>query len=98
MTSPWYVKFIKLDPTQYISQVKCPVLAMNGTWDYQVDAGQNLNVAKSIIPSATIKYYEGLNHLFQPSSSRQASMNYGAIETTISEQVLHDIVKWINGL
>lgn len=98
MTSPWYVKYIKLDPTQYISQVKCPVLAMNGTWDYQVDAGQNLNVAKSIIPSATIKYYEGLNHLFQPSSSRQASMNYGAIETTISEQVLHDIVKWINGL
>lgn len=98
MTSPWYVAFVKLDPAKYLSQVKCPVLAMNGTWDFQVDATQNLEAAKVAIPTATIKYYEGLNHLFQPSSSRQASMNYGAIETTISEQVLHDIVEWIIAL
>ena len=98
MTSPWYVAFVKFDPTKYLSQVKCPVLAMNGTWDFQVDATQNLEVAKATIPTATIKYYESLNHLFQPSPSRQASMNYGAIETTISEQVLHDIAKWINAL
>ena len=71
---------------------------MNGTWDFQVDATQNLEVAKSTIPTATIKYYEGLNHLFQLSPSRQASMNYGAIETTISEQVLHDIAESINAL
>lgn len=98
MTSPWYVAFVKLDPTQYISQVKCPVFATNGTWDYQVDATQNLEMAQKMIPQATIKQYEGLNHMFQPSSSRQASMNYGAIETTISEQLLYDLTKWINGL
>lgn len=95
MTSPWYVAFVKLDPTQYLTQVKCPVFAANGTWDYQVDAMQNLAMAQKMIPQATIKQYEGLNHMFQPSSSRQASMNYGAIETTISEQLLHDIAKWI---
>lgn len=98
MTSPWYVAFVKLDPTQYLSQVKCPVFATNGTWDYQVDAIQNLEMAQKMIPHATIKRYEGLNHMFQPSSSRQASMNYGAIETTISEHVLHDIAEWINKL
>ncbi len=95
MTSQWYVAFVKLDPTKYLSQVKCPVLAMNGSWDYQVDATQNLAMAQKALPHATIKEYEGLNHLFQPSSSRQASINYGGIETTISEQVLHDIVEWI---
>lgn len=98
MTSPWYVAFVKLDPAQYIAQVKCPVFAANGTWDYQVDAMQNLEMAQKMIPQATIKQYEGLNHMFQPSSSRQASMNYGAIETTISEQLLNDLTKWINGL
>ena len=98
MTSPWYVAFVKLDPAQYIAQVKCPVFAANGTWDYQVDAMQNLEMAQKMIPQATIKQYEGLNHMFQPSSSRQASMNYGAIETTISEQLLNDLAKWINGL
>ena len=98
MTSPWYVSFVKLDPTKYLSQIKCPVLAINGTWDFQVDANQNLETAQRNIPQSTIKRYEGLNHLLQPSPSRQASINYGAIETTISEQVLYDIVKWILSL
>ena len=95
MTSPWYVAFVKLDPAQYLTQVKCPVFAANGTWDFQVDAKQNLEMAQRMIPQATIMQYEGLNHMFQPSSSRQASMNYGAIETTFSEQVLKDMVEWI---
>ena len=95
MSSPWYVEFVKLDPAKYLTNIKCPVLAMNGTWDFQVDATQNLEVAKVTIPTTTVKYYEGLNHLFQPSSSRQASMSYGAIETTISEQVLKDMMEWI---
>ena len=96
MASPWYVAFVKLDPAKYLPQVKCPVLAMNGSWDFQVDATQNLGAARKALPHATVKEYEGLNHLFQPSSSRQASMSYGAIEITISEQVLKDIVEWIN--
>lgn len=95
MSSPWYVAFVKLDPEKYLPQVKCPVLAMNGTWDFQVEATQNLDAARKALPQATIKEYDGLNHLFQPSSSRQASMNYGGIETTISEQVLKDMVEWI---
>ena len=95
MSSPWYVEFVKLDPAKYLTNIKCPVLAMNGTWDFQVDATQNLEVAKVTVPTTTVKYYEGLNHLFQPSSSRQASMSYGAIETTISEQVLKDMMEWI---
>jgi hypothetical protein len=95
MTSSWYVAFVKLNPEKYLSQVKCPVLAINGTWDFQVDAEQNLEMAQKMLPTATIKQFEGLNHMFQPAPTRQASMNYGAIETTISEQVLKTIADWI---
>ena len=98
MTSSWYVAFVKLNPEKYLSQVKCPVLAINGTWDFQVDADQNLGMAQKMLPTATIKQFEGLNHMFQPAPTRQASMNYGAIETTISEQVLKTIADWINKL
>ncbi|MBQ2046735.1 MAG: alpha/beta hydrolase [Muribaculaceae bacterium] len=98
MTSSWYVAFVKLNPEKYLSQVKCPVLAINGTWDFQVDAEQNLEMAQKMLPTATIKQFEGLNHMFQPAPTRQASMNYGAIETTISEQVLKAIADWINKL
>ena len=98
MTSSWYVAFVKLNPEKYLSQVKCPVLAINGTWDFQVDAEQNLGMAQKMLPTATIKQFEGLNHMFQPAPTRQVSMNYGAIETTISEQVLKAIADWINKL
>ena len=98
MTSSWYVAFVKLNPEKYLSQVKCPVLAINGTWDFQVDADQNLGMAQKMLPTATIKQFEGLNHMFQPAPTRQVSMNYGAIETTISEQVLKTIADWINKL
>lgn len=98
MTSSWYVAFVKLNPEKYLSQVKCPVLAINGTWDFQVDAEQNLGMAQKMLPTATIKQFEGLNHMFQPAPTRLASRNYGAIETTISEQVLKTIADWINKL
>ncbi|MBQ5912764.1 MAG: hypothetical protein IIW93_06685 [Bacteroidaceae bacterium] len=44
-----------------------------------------------------IKEYESLNHLFQHCTPATA-LNYGAIEETISEEVLSDMVGWINEL
>lgn len=44
-----------------------------------------------------IKEYESLNHLFQHCTHATA-LNYGAIEETISEEVLSDMVGWINEL
>lgn len=44
-----------------------------------------------------IKEYESLNHLFQYCTHATA-LNYGAIEETISEEVLSDMVGWINEL
>lgn len=44
-----------------------------------------------------IREYESLNHLFQHCTPATA-LNYGAIEETISEEVLSDMVGWINEL
>ena len=44
-----------------------------------------------------IREYESLNHLFQHCTPATA-LNYGAIEETISEDVLSDMVGWINEL
>lgn len=44
-----------------------------------------------------IKEYESLNHLFQHCTPATV-LNYGAIEETISEEVLSDMVGWINEL
>lgn len=93
----WMKFFLSYDPIGDIKQIKCPVLALNGSLDVQVLADDNLNVLKSA-PSLqkllTAKKYEGLNHLFQPCATGDVS-EYASIEQTISEEVLSDIAEWI---
>ncbi|MCR5130965.1 MAG: lysophospholipase [Prevotella sp.] len=43
------------------------------------------------------KLYPGLNHLFQHATTGNPT-EYGITEETISHEVLHDIVEWINSL
>ncbi len=95
MTTPWYIEFVRLDPSEYLLATKCLVLALNGDWDVQVDADMNLNAVKKFIPTATVKKYPRLNHLFQESASKSQSLNYGEITQTISPIVLEDIARWI---
>ena len=72
----------------------------NGTLDLQVLSRDNIPVIRDNLPSNSkniIREYESLNHLFQHCTLATA-LNYGAIEETISEEVLSDMVGWINEL
>lgn len=97
MTSAWYTAFVRFDPAPFIAKIKCPVFALNGEWDAQVDATQNLSAAMTI-PTATTRSYPRLNHLFQESNSLFESLNYGQIEQTISPSILNDIGDYIINL
>ncbi len=98
LMSPWFRYFMDYDPEEALRNVKCPVLALNGTLDLQVWHEQNLDAIERIMTEAggdiTIKRYEGLNHLFQPATTGSVG-EYATIETTFDEQVLRDIVDWI---
>ena len=75
-------------------------MALNGTLDLQVLSSDNLPVIKENLPKnkkSVIKDYDNLNHLFQHCTPTTA-LNYGAIEETISEEVLNDIANWIKAL
>ena len=98
MLTPWYRAFMRLDPRDYIRAISCPVLALNGTWDDQVNAEVNLAAIAQAAPHAETVEFPGLNHLFQEAPSRQAAMNYGAITQTISPEVLSKIASWITKL
>lgn len=94
----WLTWFLGYDPSEAISRIKCPVMALNGTLDLQVLSKDNLPVIKANLPmnkKNLIKEYQDLNHLFQHCTPATA-LNYGAIEETISEEVLNDMINWIN--
>lgn len=98
-TSPWMVAFVKYDPLSDLQKIKCPVLALNGEKDIQVDADMNLNAIKNNIEingndNVTVKKYSGLNHMFQ--KCIKCTVNeYGELEETFNTDVLNDIKDWI---
>lgn len=98
--SPWIQWFIDYDPQGDIAKIKCPVMALNGSKDCQVDARQNLNALRRTLPrnkQNLIKQYDGLNHLFQHCQTGLPT-EYGTIEETFSEEVIRDIITWIKQL
>lgn len=99
LSAPGYRHFLAIDPAVYLQKVSCPVLAINGEKDMQVDAEQNLQSIKKAFDKGgntiyTIKSYPALNHLFQESVSGNVN-EYAKIEQTLSPEVLSDITDWI---
>ena len=99
MTSPWYLHFMRYDPAQDLKKLKCPVLALNGEKDIQVDAAMNLAAIQERITgngnkNVTVKAYPNLNHLFQ-TRKKGTLAEYGQLEETINPEVLKDIIEWI---
>lgn len=94
-----YFRYLfKVNPSQSLSQIKCPVLALNGTKDTQVDCGKNLEALKNGLKNCphTMKPFDGLNHLFQHCTTGSI-VEYQQIEETISPEVLSTIVDWVKG-
>ncbi|WP_299890207.1 alpha/beta hydrolase [uncultured Lacinutrix sp.] len=97
--SSWLQTFIKTDPKDYLSRTTCPILALNGSKDYQVLPKLNLEAIEIALKKAgnkdvTIKQLEGLNHLFQTAETG-SGQEYAKIEETFSPRALVIIKDWI---
>ena len=97
--SPWFRYAVTLDPRVALRRLVCPVLAINGELDLQVDPEQNLPeieraLAEAGNPDVTIVRLPGLNHVFQPAGTGSPT-EYGTIEETIDPKALTAIGDWI---
>ena len=100
MTSPWMRFFLEYDPANALEKVKCPVLALDGSKDMQVNAAVNLKAIKEALEKAgnkdvTVKELPGLNHLFQECKTG-LPYEYSMIEQTFSPVALNIISDWIS--
>ncbi len=97
--SPWFRFFMRYDPAPMLERVECPVLAIGGEKDLQVEPNGNLAAIESALaaggnPEYKVLELPGLNHLFQ--SCETGSPNeYATIEETISPSALEVIGDWI---
>lgn len=83
----YFDTFLTIDPGGDLARVKCPVLALNGTLDRQVDAAKNLSAIRQGVKTAEIHELEGLNHLFQHAVSGETD-EYDDIRETVAPEVL----------
>lgn len=100
--SQWLVEFIRLNPQEYLKDVRCHVLAMNGDLDLQVNASINLNRIKEILLANNCKHVEthlipNHNHMFQKTTNG-LPLFYALSKEAISDETLNIILTWLNTL
>ncbi len=98
--TPYMKYFVRLNVSELAHRVSCPVMALNGTKDTQVQCDANLNALSECLPAdsrSIIKAEPDLNHLFQHCQSGELD-EYKTIEETFSPSVLSEIISWISGL
>ncbi len=99
LKSKWVCEFIRIEPKDYLEKTTCPVLALNGSKDFQVIPKINLEGIKNALEKAdnkdvTIKELDGLNHLFQTAETGSVQ-EYSKIEESFSPVALEIIKDWI---
>lgn len=98
--TPYMMNFLALDMRPLLEKITCPVLALNGTKDIQVDHAANLQpLQEGMVSSsnAVVESLEGLNHLFQRCNTG-AVTEYRTIEETVSPEVLDKMVRWLHSI
>lgn len=78
-----------IDVRKSLSKIRCPVLALNGKLDTQVECKTNLDALAKHMNNTKcdIAAFDNLNHLFQHCKTGSV-MEYQQIEETISPEVL----------
>ncbi len=95
---PYMIHLLSLDARSILGNVTCPVLALNGSKDNQVNHESNLSAIRNGLPANSKNYIEtieGVNHLFQHCKTGQVP-EYRTIEETFAPEVLEIIVKWMS--
>ena len=96
--TPYMSNFIALDIRSLLGDIDCPVFAINGTKDVQVDHVSNLGALRSGLnenPKNVIRNIEDVNHLFQHCATGSVA-EYREIEETFSQDVLDELVIWMS--
>jgi uncharacterized protein len=97
--TPWFGFFISHDPTENLSGIRCPVLAMFGDLDKQVPPALNAEPMKRGLqkngnPDVTVSIVPGVNHLYQKAVTG-SPMEYAGLEKKFADGVLEQLSAWL---
>jgi pimeloyl-ACP methyl ester carboxylesterase len=96
---PWLKYFVSYNPVTDLRKVTCPVLAITGAKDTQVDAKTNLELISNVLTQSRNKDFKTvelprLNHMLQTATTGDLT-EYSQIEETMSPMALNTITNWV---
>ena len=92
----YYAEMDSHPPEDYLRQSAKPFLALHGTSDFQVDYEQDYKLYEAmILPNLECKAFEGLNHLFMPSTMETPDITEYEIPAQVAPQVTAYIAAWL---
>lgn len=99
VSTPWTRFFLTYNPALSLEKVTCPVLALNGQKDLQIDAQQNLPAIEKALKKGgndkyEIKFLPNMNHLFQTCETGLMD-EYEELTETFSPVALNTISNWL---
>lgn len=100
LQTPYMKQFVSIDVRPSLGAITCPVLALNGTKDNQVEYQSNLDAIRSGLPGNgrnAVEAIDGVNHLFQHCKTGKVP-EYREIEETFAPEVLQKMIEWITAL
>ncbi|MEM7456321.1 MAG: alpha/beta fold hydrolase, partial [Planctomycetota bacterium] len=99
LDSKWFEFFGTYDPAPALREVKCPVYAVFGEKDLQVDPQLNVPAIDAALRTGgntdfTLEVLPGLNHLFQECETGSI-IEYNQIDQTFQPEALEKITAWV---
>jgi pimeloyl-ACP methyl ester carboxylesterase len=97
LPASYWINYHALDPVKAIANMDKPVLCLQGSRDYQVDAVEDYGQWISVLEKkrdAELHLYEGLNHAFVRGEGQPTQAEYDVVGN-VDEVVIRDVSRWV---
>lgn len=94
----YWLSLNAIETPAILGELDIPMLIMQGGADFQVSAENDFGAFKELLKgreNVEFKLYEGLNHLFMPTSGKRDLSEYEA-KSNVAVEPIEDIARFIN--
>ena len=95
----YWLSLNAIDTAKLAADLQIPISILQGDADFQVKVATDFAAWQQCLDghaNVQFKVYEGLNHLFMPTTGAKDVSDYN-IASNVSQTVIDDIAAWING-
>ncbi len=98
ISSKYWASLNEIDSGAIAKSLDTPMFFLQGSADFQMNPNNDFEIWQEVLQgkeNVQFKLYDGLNHLFMPTSGKTDTTEYD-IKSNVSEEVILDIANWIN--